>query len=121
LGKEPVDEAEVAPGDPRGGGDSLGVGEVLRVQGLAELAPPALQDEMEFFLAEWAVFVGKADPAVDQPCSAATVLALRVMEVVEGRGTIRARPSMRVTSSAGARCPRAGGAFGWRPAAPSRL
>ena len=42
LGEEPVDEAEVASGNPHDGAIALGIGGVFRVQGLAELVPPAL-------------------------------------------------------------------------------
>jgi hypothetical protein len=41
--REPVDEAEVASGDPRDGGDGVGIGEIFRVQGLAEFVPSTFQ------------------------------------------------------------------------------
>jgi hypothetical protein len=41
LSEEPVDKAEVASGDPRDGSDGLGIGEIFRVQGLAEFVGPA--------------------------------------------------------------------------------
>lgn len=65
LGEQPVDEAEVAAGDPGDRGDGLGVGEVFGVEVLAEGAPPAFEDEDQFFLSQGAVFMREADPAVE--------------------------------------------------------
>lgn len=52
LGEQPVDEAEVAAGDPGDRGDGLGVGEVFGVEVLAEGASPAFEDEDQFFLGQ---------------------------------------------------------------------
>ena len=60
-----MDEPEVAAGDAADGGDGLCVGEVGEVQGEAELAPVAAQDEGELVVAEGSVFVGEADAAVE--------------------------------------------------------
>jgi hypothetical protein len=60
-----MDESEVAAGDAADGGDGLGVGEVGQVQGQAELAPVAAQDERELVVAERPVLVGEADAAVE--------------------------------------------------------
>src|SRR5699024_1108977 len=45
LWEEAFEQPEVAAGDPRDGGDGLGIGEVLGVEGLAEGAPVSLEDE----------------------------------------------------------------------------
>ncbi len=63
LYEQAVDEPEVAAGDAADGGDGLGVGEVGQVQGEAELASVAAQDERELVVAERPVLVGEADAA----------------------------------------------------------
>jgi hypothetical protein len=65
LGKEAVDEPEVAVGDPGDGGDRLGVGEVLGGEFEAERAPVVGQDEPQLFGAERPVLVGEADAALE--------------------------------------------------------
>jgi hypothetical protein len=65
LGEESVDEPEVASGDTGDGPDGLGVGEVVGVEGEAESAPVAFEDEGEFVVAKGAVVVGEADSAVE--------------------------------------------------------
>src|SRR6218665_444908 len=64
LGEESFEEAEVAAGDPFDGGDGLCVGEVVRVESLAESFPVAIENEKEFFAAEGAVLVGESESAV---------------------------------------------------------
>lgn len=63
LGKEALDEAEVAVGDAGDGYDGFGVGEVLWIDTQAELLPAVRDDEGEFFGAEISV-MGEADAAV---------------------------------------------------------
>lgn len=65
LGEESFQESEVTSGDPGDGGDGLGVGEVLWVEGLGEGAPMPLQDEEQFLFAQGPVLVGEADAAVE--------------------------------------------------------
>ncbi|MET3920012.1 hypothetical protein ABIB26_000938 [Arthrobacter sp. UYEF20] len=65
MGEEPVDEAEVPAGDARYRCDGLRVGEILGIQRVPEFLPSAFQDEMQFFLGEWTVFMGESDPAVE--------------------------------------------------------
>ena len=48
LREEAFEEAEVAPGDAFDRGDSLSVGEVVRVKGAAEAFPMAIEDEEQF-------------------------------------------------------------------------
>ncbi len=57
LGEESFEEAEVAAGDALDGGDRLRVGEVVRIEDLAESLPMAVQDEQEFFASEGPVVV----------------------------------------------------------------
>lgn len=64
LHEQAVEEPEVASGDAGDGGDGLGVGEVAGVEGEAEPAPVAVEDEVELVVAEGPVGVGEADPAV---------------------------------------------------------
>jgi hypothetical protein len=48
LGEQSVYGTEVAAGDASDGGDGLGVGEVIEVEGESEASPVAGQDEGEF-------------------------------------------------------------------------
>jgi long-chain acyl-CoA synthetase len=57
LGEESFEESEVAAGDAFDGGDRLRVGEVVRVEDLAESFPMAVEDEQEFFASEGPVMV----------------------------------------------------------------
>ncbi|MDQ0821010.1 hypothetical protein QFZ79_003382 [Arthrobacter sp. V4I6] len=63
LGKEPLDEPEVAVGDAGDGGDSFGVGEVRGVDAQAEFPPAIRQDEGEVVGPEGPVMVGEAEAA----------------------------------------------------------
>jgi len=65
LGEEAFEEPEVASGDPFDGGDGLGVGEVVRVEGAAKTFPVAVEDEEEFIAAQGSVAVGEAEAAVE--------------------------------------------------------
>ena len=55
LREESFEEAEVAAGDPFDGGDGLRVGEVVRIEILAESLPMTIENEQEFFAAEGTV------------------------------------------------------------------
>src|SRR6218665_1671611 len=57
LGEESFEEAEVAASDAFDGGDGLRVGEVLRVEDLADSLPMAVEDEQEFIAAQGPVVV----------------------------------------------------------------
>lgn len=59
------EQPQVAARDPHGGGDRLGVGEVVVVECLAGGAAVSLQDEQEFVLAQGSVLMGEPDTAVD--------------------------------------------------------
>ena len=63
MGEQSFEESEVPAGDSGDGSDRLGVGEVVWVQGLAQRAPVALQDEEQFVVAQGPVVVGEPDPA----------------------------------------------------------
>jgi len=65
LREEAFEEPEVASGDPFDGGDGLGVGEVVRVEGAAKTFPVAVEDEEEFIAAQGSVAVGEAEAAVE--------------------------------------------------------
>ncbi|WP_165689029.1 hypothetical protein, partial [Mycobacteroides abscessus] len=65
---------EVTAGDPFDGGDGLGVGEVVRVEGVAELSPLAFEDEQQLVVAEWAVLVCEDSIAVAVSRSASSTM-----------------------------------------------
>jgi hypothetical protein len=65
LGEEAFEESEVASGDAFDGGDGLGVGEVVGVEGATETFPVAVEDEEEFVAADGSVAVGEAEAAVE--------------------------------------------------------
>ena len=48
LRAQPVYESEVAVGNPGNGGQGLGVGEVVGVEVMAELAPSTCEDKAQF-------------------------------------------------------------------------
>ena len=65
LGEESFEESEVAAGDAFDGGDGLSVGEVVGVQGAAQMLPVAVEDEEEFVTTEGAVPVGETEATVE--------------------------------------------------------
>lgn len=65
LGKEALEQPEVAAGEADDSGDGLSVGEVFGVESPAEGSPVALQDEEHLVLAQGAVLVGESDPTVE--------------------------------------------------------
>ena len=60
LREEPFEKAEVAAGDAFDGGDCLCVGEVVRVESLAESFPMTPENEEEFVASEGPVLVGES-------------------------------------------------------------
>src|SRR5450756_614359 len=65
LGEQAVQEPEVAAGDAADSSNSLGVGEVVEIQGESEALPVAGEDEGELVVAEGPVLVGETDAAVE--------------------------------------------------------
>lgn len=65
LREEPLQQSEVPAGDAGDGSDGLRVGEVLGVEGLAQGAPVALEDEQQLVRAQGPVLVGEADTTVE--------------------------------------------------------
>ena len=57
LREKSLEKAEIAAGDALDGGNRLRVGEVFRVESLAESFPGAIEDEEEFVASESAVMV----------------------------------------------------------------
>jgi hypothetical protein len=87
LSEEPVDEPEVAVGDPGDGGDRFGVGEVLRGEFEAEGSPVVREDEAQLVGTQRPVLVGEADAAVQLPVS--PLLLFRWKSAAESWARIR--------------------------------
>jgi hypothetical protein len=85
LGKEAVDEAEVAVGDASDGSDGFAVGEVVGAESQAEPLPVVGQDEAQLVGTERFVAVGEADAAVEAAGSARGVSRGRACRSGSGR------------------------------------